>query len=328
MKLPEENDILWGYTSFIVKSLARIMPDSQARLKSSLLSEFDAISDMDLQRTDNTPEDGINSVEDPKAILMEARGVCENFKRIHQHGRVSASNVSFDELESFIESLDQSIHTLISSMRGQRSKGIQGIYVIVDPEATKGRDPYTVAEKAIKGGVKVIQYRDKNQEKSSVMSECYRLAELCSKHNVTFVVNDSAEIARFVDADFLHVGQSDIPVGLCRAVLDDHQCIGKSNDGVTEALESEKQGVDYLAVGAVYSTDTMGKSHRVPVGPEGLIKVKESTSLPIVAIGGINEDNLREVKSTGVDSICIVSAITMSDDPERVSSKLVNMWDA
>ena len=79
MKLPEENDILWGYTSFIVKSLARIMPDSQACLKSSLLSEFDAISDMDLQRTFNTPEDGIESEEDPKAILMEARGVCENF---------------------------------------------------------------------------------------------------------------------------------------------------------------------------------------------------------------------------------------------------------
>ena len=93
-------------------------------------------------------------------------------------------------------------------------------------------------------------------------------------------------------------------------------------------MESEKHGVDYLAVGAVYNTDTMGKSHRVPVGPKGLIKVKESTSLPIVAIGGINEGNLREVKSTGVDSVCIVSAITMADDPEVAASKLVSIWDS
>jgi len=327
MKLLEENDILWGYASLIVNGLIRVVPNSEAELKSSLLSGFAAISDMDVQHTDRIRVDNIGTEEDQKIVLLGAKSVFEVFKNIQQNGKALVNDVRFDELGSFIDSLDQSINFLISAIRLDKSKGIRGIYVIVDPEATKGRDPYTVAEKAIKGGVRVIQYRDKNQEKSFVMEECYRLAELCSKHNVTFVVNDSAEIARFVDADFLHVGQSDIPVRLSRNVLKDHQCMGKSNDGVTEAEESEKEGVDYLAVGAVYSTDTMGKSHRVPVGPEGLIKVKESTSLPIVAIGGINESNLREVKSTGVDSVCIVSAITMADDPEKVSSNLVNIWD-
>jgi thiamine-phosphate pyrophosphorylase len=327
MKLSEENDILWGYTSLIVKSLAKILPNSQAYLKASLLSSFSTVSDVGIKHMQGTREDGVRE-EDPKAILIGSKGVLENFKRIRQYREIAIKNASSDELGSFIDLLDQSIEILTSLIRQQKSNGIRGIYVIVDPQATKGRDPYKMAEKVIKGGVKVIQYRDKKKEKSSVMQECYRLAELCNKHNVTFVVNDSAEIARFVDADFLHVGQNDIPVGLCRTVLDDHQCIGKSNDGVAEAMESEKHGVDYLAVGAVYNTDTMGKSHRVPVGTKGLIKVKESTSLPIVAIGGINEGNLREVKSTGVDSVCIVSAITMAEDPEVAASKLVSIWDS
>ena len=328
MKLKAEDDILWGSVSNIVNRLASVIPESQSLIKSTLLTQFADLSNMADAPTLYTQNNKGLVDEGLKAILVGAETIHESLKYAYENTGILEDGNHSNELGRFIDSLRQGIDCLISSMRVARSRGISGIYVIVDPDATKGRDVFTVAEKAIKGGVSVIQYRDKSRDKSFVMAECLKIAELCGNHDVTFVVNDSAEIAKLVGADFLHVGQSDLPVLQCRTILSSDQCIGKSNDGVEEVLESEKDGVDYLAVGAVYSTDTMGKSHRVPVGPEGLVRVKESTSLPVVAIGGINESNLEEVSATGVDSASIVSAITMADDPEKGASNLVGLWNA
>ena len=141
MKLPEENDILWGYASLIINGLARILPNAQSDLKSSLLSGFAALSDMDVQHTDRIRGDNIGTEEDQKTVLMGAKSVFENLKNIQQNGRALVSDVRFDELGRFIDSLDQSINCLISAIRLDKSKGIRGIYVILDPEATKGMCP-------------------------------------------------------------------------------------------------------------------------------------------------------------------------------------------
>ncbi len=220
------------------------------------------------------------------------------------------------------------ISDLIScECRTRARKRINGIYVIIDPEATNSRDPIQIAASAISGGVSVIQYRDKQSDRSEFLGNAAALMQLCDSANVSFVVNDSVDIARLVGSPFLHVGQTDLHVNSAREILAPFQCIGRSNNGLLEAKESESQGVDYLAVGAVFSTNTMGKSNRKPVGPQTLSDVKESTELPVVAIGGIDSSNINEVKASGVDSACVVSAITFADDPEKATRHLVDLWE-
>ena len=184
-----------------------------------------------------------------------------------------------------------------------------------------------MTKSSLEGGVKVVQYRDKLNDRAPFLENCYKIKELCDQFNAAFVVNDAVDIARLSGADFLHVGQSDMPVEEARRILKPSQCIGRSNGGVSESTESEEFGVDYLAVGAIYATSTMGKSARSPLGPSMITEVKSQTGLPIVAIGGITIENLPDVIQAGADSVCMVSAITMSEDPEAAARQLVNIWD-
>jgi thiamine-phosphate pyrophosphorylase len=198
--------------------------------------------------------------------------------------------------------------------------------VIIDPQATNSRDLVQIAASVISGGVSVLQYRDKQSDRSEFLENADALKQICDSANVAFVVNDAADIAKLVGSPFLHVGQSDLDVNSAREILAPFQCIGRSNNGLLEANESGSEGADYLAVGAVYSTNTMGKSNRRPVGPETLSDVKENTELPVVAIGGIDSSNLSEVQASGVDSACVVGAITFADDPEKATKHLVDLW--
>ena len=208
-------------------------------------------------------------------------------------------------------------------IRAKLTAGIRGVYVIVDPEAIKGRDVVEVARATLKGGAKVLQLRDKSRDKGDVLPVARKLKSLCDEHGALFIFNDDADLAVACGAHGLHVGQTDLPIGEVRRVLAVNQIVGKSNSGVEEALSSQSDGADYLAVGAVYSTTTMGKSGRNAVGPEMISKVKELAQQPVVAIGGINETNIVDVVKAGADSVCIVSAITYADDPEAATSRLV-----
>ena len=203
-----------------------------------------------------------------------------------------------------------------------------GIYIIVDPEATNNVDVYEMTKMSLEGGVKVVQYRDKLNDREPFLYNCYRIKELCQEYEAAFVVNDAVDVACLTSADFLHVGQSDILVKEARMILQPFQGIGRSNSGTSESTESEGFGVDYLAVGAIYATSTMGKSARSPLGPAMIAKVKSQSGLPIVAIGGITIENLPDVIHAGADSVCMVSAITMSENPESSARELVNVWES
>ncbi len=211
--------------------------------------------------------------------------------------------------------------------RIKRTANVRGLYVIVDPEATRGRDVVDVAAAALRGGTSIIQLRDKTRDKGEVLVIARAIRELCDRHDALFVVNDDADIAFLSDAHGLHVGQTDLPVTEARRVLSPEQFVGRSNNGVTEALESEGQGADYLAVGAIYSTTTMGKSGRTALGPEEIRNVKQAVSAPLVAIGGIDSNNIADVARAGADCICVVSAVTFADDPERAAAQLVEIID-
>ena len=212
--------------------------------------------------------------------------------------------------------------------RLERIQRVRGLYVIVDPEATKGRDVVEVAESALRGGTSVIQLRDKLRDKGEVLEIARAIRTLCDRHNALFIVNDDADIAYLSGAHGLHVGQTDLPVGEARRLLSSGQIIGRSNNGTAEARESEGYGADYLAVGAVFATTTMGKSGRNAVGADMIREVKQAVSRPVVAIGGINAGNIADVARAGADCICVVSAVTYADDPEIAAAELVELISA
>ena len=211
-----------------------------------------------------------------------------------------------------------------SRARANAAARISGLYVIVDPEATRGRPVLDVAEAALRGGATVLQLRDKLNDAGHVLTTARALQELCASHGALFIMNDDAAIALASGADGLHVGQTDLPVSDARRVLSDDQIVGRSNNGVEEALQSQADGADYLAVGAVYATATMGKRARRAVGPETIAAVKSAVSRPVVAIGGIDSTNVADVVRAGADCVCVVSAITMADDPEHAARSIVD----
>lgn len=208
--------------------------------------------------------------------------------------------------------------------RQETAARVSGLYVIVDPEATRGRPVLEVAEAALRGGATVLQLRDKLNDAGHVLATARALQELCAGYGALFIMNDDPAIALASAADGLHVGQTDLPVPDARRVLSDAQIVGRSNNGVQEALESQAAGADYLAVGAVYATGTMGKSARKAVGPQTIEAVKAAVSRPVVAIGGIDRTNVAEVVRAGADCVCVVSAVTMADNPEHAARTIVD----
>lgn len=208
-----------------------------------------------------------------------------------------------------------------------QNSDISGVYTIIDPEATKNRNIFEITKQVLSGGVKVFQYRDKINDRSVFLENAFKLKELSKEFSACFIINDAVDIASIVESDYIHVGQSDLPVTYCRRILHPDQKIGRSNGSIKEALESDDMGVDYLAIGAIFGTDTMGKSHRKPLGEKIVSEIKSKSDLPVVAIGGIGITNLGIVKQSGADSVCIVSAITFAENPELSARKIVDLWD-
>ena len=202
---------------------------------------------------------------------------------------------------------------------------MRGIYVIVDPEYTNGRDVVDVAGAAFEAGASVVQLRDKFSQKRQIVERAVQIQKLARESGGFFIVNDHADIAGIIGADGLHVGQGDLRVEDCRIVLDDRQVIGTSNALLSEARESERSGADYLAVGAIFSTST--KADTRPAGLETLWSASESCATHIVAIGGINASNLESVVAAGADSICVATAITLADDIGAATAELVDLFE-
>ena len=211
--------------------------------------------------------------------------------------------------------------------RGKAAAMVTGIYVIVDPEATRGRPVIEVARASLEGGARVVQLRDKLRDKGPMLETAHELKALCEEFGALFVMNDHADVALVSGAHGLHVGQTDMPVEAARRVLEPNQIVGSSNGTMDEVLRSSEQGVDYIAVGAIYATTTMGKSGRRALGPEMITRVKSEVSQPVVAIGGINETNIGEVAAAGADCVCVVSAITFADDPRAATQRLVELFE-
>ena len=204
-------------------------------------------------------------------------------------------------------------------------KLINGVYTIIDPE--QGSNIFELTKKVILGGVKIIQYRDKFNTISQKVINANKIKHICEKYNVLFIINDSADLAKEVDSDGVHIGQNDDTVEYCKKTLSNEKIIGTSNNNMEEIYQSIKANVDYLAIGKVFETSTMGKKDRNIVGLELIANAKKITAIPVVAIGGINKNNANKVIKSGADSICVVSEIVKSSNPELEANKFKRFFD-
>jgi len=182
---------------------------------------------------------------------------------------------------------------------------IRGLYAIVDRVVCRGEDLIALAQDYLKGGAKIIQWRDKE---AADFETARGIAELKRVYDFTFIVNDHIELARELRADGIHVGKDDPAVAECRKILGPGKIIGYSSHALEEAIEAERQGADYVAFGAVFPTPTKGPGHPVQ-GLEKLRQVVQSVQVPVVAIGGIGRANIKDVLATGVASVAMISAL-------------------
>ena len=220
--------------------------------------------------------------------------------------------------------LERARAQLGASVRAENGSRVRGLYVIVDPEHTRGRPPLDIAAAALQGGATIIQYRDKLADGGAFLDLARAMKTVCDEHNALFIVNDDAAAARVTGADGLHVGQSDLPVPDARNVLADDQIVGQSTHSVQEALESEAQSADYVAVGALFRTGTKAVTH--PVTLDTLAEIKRRVRVPVVAIGGISMDNVRPVVEAGADAACVITAVSLADDPEKAARDLAGVF--
>jgi len=226
------------------------------------------------------------------------------------------------------------LHSLIKfrgsfgkALRSRQSDRIRGLYVIIDPQVTKGRDPLDIARGAVRGGARIIQLRDKLRDKGEIMPLAIKLKDLCQDNNVLLIINDHVDIAASLGTDNVgvHVGQTDLSVGDSRNILHESQLIGRSNREIPLLIESQEMGADHVAFGAIYPTTTKpgGIGYRGNQGPDRVKEARSVTNVPLVCIGGINADNVAPVVEAGADAICVAAAIGLADDPEAEAKKLV-----
>ncbi len=211
-----------------------------------------------------------------------------------------------------------------STLRSQQADRVRGLYVIIDPQVTGGRDPLEIAKAAVHGGARMLQLRDKLRDKGEILPLAQELQQLCLASDVLLIINDHVDMALVVGSAGAHVGQTDMPVAQARRVLSPHQVLGRSNHEIEELVQSQEMGADHLAFGAIYQTGTKGVG-RPPQGVEELRRARKVTKVPLVAIGGINAENVAPVVEAGADAICVTAAVGAAPDPEAAATRLVEV---
>ena len=203
---------------------------------------------------------------------------------------------------------------------------IHGVYIITDEELRPGRTHVEIARAALEGGARLIQLRDKHASDDYMIRAGAEIRRLTSKFDALFIVNDRLEVALACDADGLHVGQEDRSAREVRPLLAG-KLLGVSCATAEDAARAREDGADHLGVGPIFATATKSDAG-APTGLDLIRLAKEASGgLPVVAIGGINEANLAEVKRAGADAAAIISAVVCADDMAEAVRRLVRTWE-
>jgi len=295
-----------------------------------LLSQRDAGHDVGHL---SSREKEINMKTTPPQGLLDL--VTANAKRVEESLRVveelaklpeisSMLNLaSFEEMRFALYTLERDLISRIS--RRDKIERISGLYVILDRQFLAGRDELDIAGNIIEGGARVIQLRDKQSNKGELLLVAQKLKELCSQAGVLFIINDYLDLAMAVDADGLHIGQEDLPLPVVRRELPIDKIVGYSVTTPSQATKAQNEGADYIAVGSIFPTTT--KKEATVVGVDMLKELKRTVSTPLVAIGGINQNNVDEVVAAGAAAVAVISAILGEKDVRGAVQKLVAKMD-
>ena len=204
------------------------------------------------------------------------------------------------------------------------------LYAVTDRHWLGEETLYDQVKKALDGGATFVQLREKNLDREDFLAEAKEIQKLCKEYGVPFVVNDEVSIAKDIDADGVHVGQSDMEAMDVRKILGPDKILGVSAQTVEQAIIAEKHGADYLGVGAVFTPPS--KDDADDVSHETLKAICEAVSIPVIAIGGITKDNVAELAGSGICGVAVISAIFGQKDIQKATEELKfsveNMLDA
>ena len=199
------------------------------------------------------------------------------------------------------------------------------LYLVTDKSDDVEKFLKTI-EEAIKGGVSVVQIREKTADTLDFYNLALKVKEITEKHDVPLIINDRVDVALAVDAEGVHVGQSDMPCDVTRALVGPDKIVGVSAATIEEARKAESDGADYIGAGAVFPTAT--KDDAPKITKKDLKEIVESISIPVVAIGGITLNNAHELNDTGIAGLSVVSAIMSSENPKKSSEELLKIFNS
>lgn len=198
------------------------------------------------------------------------------------------------------------------------------LYLVTDRSLMSTATLIEAVEQAILGGCTMIQLREKNISSLDFYRQSVEVKKITEQYHVPFIINDRIDIAIAVNADGVHIGQSDIPAAIARDLIGTDMLLGVSAASVKEAVQAENDGADYLGVGAMFPTGTKTDANYVSI--EELKKIRHAVNLPIIAIGGINKGNIKQFHDTGINGLAVVSAIIAQPDIQKAAAEMKSMF--
>jgi thiamine-phosphate pyrophosphorylase len=299
-------------------------------LNVGLLSQRDAGHDVghlssrekELNTKTTSLQDLLDLVKANAKRVEESLRVVEELAKLPEISSV-LNSASFEQARFSLYTLERDLISRIS--RRDKIERISGLYVILDRQFLTGKDELEITGQIIEGGARVIQLRDKQSKRGELLLVAQKLRELCSQADVLFIINDYLDLAMAVDADGLHIGQEDLPLPVVRRELPIDKVVGCSVTTLSQATKAQTEGADYIAVGSIFPTTT--KKEAIVVGVDILKELKQTVSIPLVAIGGINQNNVGKVVAAGADAVAMISAVLGEKDVRGAVQKLVQKID-
>jgi len=200
------------------------------------------------------------------------------------------------------------------------------LYLVTDRGLAGGRQTLEIVKAAVQGGVTCVQLREKDCSTLDFIDQALTIKNFLKARGVPLIINDRVDVALAIEADGVHLGQTDMPLNIAKKILGDSMIIGISAESLEDAVEAEKGGADYLGVSPIYATPTKTDT-APPLGLDGLRTLRAAVRLPLVGIGGLNRDNSAAVIENGGDGVAVVSAIVAADNPAAAAANIKQVID-
>jgi thiamine-phosphate pyrophosphorylase len=297
-----------------LKALRHELSEGIPPIQKVLLSARDAEGDVTAFAEEDMKREDV-----PAIVGANARRATESLRVLEEFAKLPDSRLDPERFKRARFAVYEIERELAGKVLRQE-KRIAGLYVIIDPDALGGKGEVEACRQAIRGGARVVQLRDKTRYRSEVLNAARKLKEACAPADVPLIINDYVDIAIASAADGVHLGDCDLPVTEARRLVPIDTLIGRTTRTVEQAVQAEVDGADYVAVGSMYPTSS--KEQPTVVGIERLRQIRDAVSLPMVAIGGINADNVSDVIDAGADAVAVMSAVIQADDVERAARSI------